>query len=102
MNQQNLLVLFYLNKSKINIKGSCSIKCRITYRKKRKEFATGEFVIPNQWDSKQQKATPYSTENQHLNTQLQIIAAKVTKEYLKLQLSELEFTVEDVFQCPYY
>ena len=102
MNQQNLLVLFYLNKSKINIKGSCPIKCRITYRKKRKEFATGKFVYPTDWNPKKQRVGSKSIENQHLNTQLQIIAAKVTKEYLKLQLSELEFTVEDVFQCPYY
>jgi len=98
MKHQKLSVRFILNVAKTNKKGTCPIKCRITYQKKRREFATGEFVIPNQWDSKQQKATPYSTENQQLNTQLQIIEGNIKKEYLKLQLSENEFTVEDIFE----
>ena len=98
MNQQNLLVLFYLNKSKINKKGTCPITCRITFRKKRKEFATGEFIKPDDWNAKQQRGTSNSIENQHLNTQLQIITANIKKEYLKLQLSETEFTTEDIFR----
>ncbi|QBA63675.1 site-specific integrase [Muriicola soli] len=98
MNQQNLLVLFYLNKSKINKKGTCPIKCRITYKKRRKEFSVGEFVNPIEWNAKKQRAISKSIENQQLNTQLQIIAANIKKEYLKLQLSEIEFTIEDVFQ----
>ena len=98
MNQQNVSILFYLQKVRINKKGTCPIRCRITYMRKRKEFATGEFVNPKDWNSKEQKAMPYSIKNQQLNTQLQIIAAKIKKEYLKLQLSEIEFTVEDIFQ----
>jgi len=97
MNQQKLLVLFYLNKSKINKKGTCPIKCRITFRKKRKEFATGEFINPDDWNAKQQRAISNSIESQQLNTQLQIITANIKKEYLKLQLSETEFTTEDIF-----
>jgi integrase/recombinase XerD len=57
--------------------------------KKRKQFATGEFVKPAEWNSKRQKAISYSIESQQLNTQLEIIAANIKKEYLKLQLSEL-------------
>lgn len=97
MNQQKLIVLFYLNKSKINKKGTCPIKCRITFRKKRKEFATGEFINPDNWNAKQQRAISNSIESQQLNTQLQIITANIKKEYLKLQLSETEFTTEDIF-----
>ncbi len=98
MNQQNLLVLFYLNKAKLNQKGTCPIYCRITYLKKRRQFSTGEFVKPSAWNPKLQLAILKSIENQQLNTQLQIITAKIKKEYLKLQLSEIEFTVEDIFQ----
>lgn len=98
MNQQNVSILFYLQKVRINKKGTCPIRCRITYLGKRKEFATGEFVNPTMWDSKQQKPTSYSTENQQLNTQLQIIVVKIKREFLKLQLSETEFTAEDIFK----
>jgi len=66
--------------------------------KKRKQFATGEFINPSNWNAKQQRATSNSIESQQLNTQLQIITANIKKEYLKLQLSETEFTVEDVFR----
>jgi len=98
MNQQNLLVLFYLNKAKLNQKGTCPIYCRITYLKKRRQFSTGEFVKPSEWNPKQQKAISKSIASQQLNTQLQIISANIRKEYLKLQLSEIEFTVEDIFK----
>jgi len=98
MNQQNLLILFYLNKSKINQKGTCPIYCKITFLKKRKQFATGEFINPSNWNAKQQRAISNSIESQQLNTQLQIITANIKKEYLKLQLSETEFTSEDIFR----
>ena len=98
MNQHNLTILFYLQKVRINKKGTCPIRCRITYRKKRKEFATSEFVHPAEWNTKQQRAASNSIENLQLNAQLQIIAANIKKEYLKLQLSESEFSVEDIFQ----
>lgn len=98
MNQQNLLILFYLNKSKINQKGTCPIYCRITFLKKRKQFATGEFINPSNWNAKQQRAISNSIESRQLNTQLQIITANIKKEYLKLQLSETEFTSEDIFR----
>ena len=91
MNQQNLSILFYLQKSRVNKKGICPIRCRITYQGKRKEFASGEFVNPDDWDSKKQQASSNSIVNQQLNTQLQIIAANIKKEYLKLQLSESVF-----------
>lgn len=98
MNQQNLSILFYLQKARINKKETCPIRCRITYKKKRKEFAAGEFVKPDEWDSKRQQAYSKSIVNEQLNTQLEIITAKIRKEYLKLQLSETEFTVEDIFK----
>ena len=98
MYQRNLLILFYLNKAKLNKKKTCPLYCRITYLKKRKQFSTGEFISPANWDRKAQRAISDSIENQQLNTQLQIIAANIKKEYLRLQLSEIEFTVEDIFQ----
>ncbi len=32
----------------------CPIKCRITLNKKRKEFSTGLFINPEEWNSKKQ------------------------------------------------
>ena len=55
MNNFKVRILFYVLKNKANKKGECSIMCRITLNKKRKEFSTGLFTIPNHWDSKKQK-----------------------------------------------
>ncbi len=97
MNQKSLQVLFYLNKSKENSKGLCPIKCRITYCRKRKEFSTGEFISASDWNAKKQKSLSKSIVSQQINLQLEIITAKIKKAYLQLQLSEVEFTVEDIF-----
>jgi hypothetical protein len=97
MNIQNLSILFVIKLKKQNKKGLCPFNCRISYKKKQKEFSTAEFVNPKEWNAKQQMATSGSIANRQLNTQLQIIAANVKKEYLKLQLSEIEFSVEDIF-----
>lgn len=98
MNQNNLSVLFFLKKEKTNKQGICPIYCRITYLKMRKQFSTGESIDPSDWNAKKQKAIYKSIENEQLKLQLQIIAANIKKEYLKLQLKENEFTVEDIFQ----
>ncbi|MCM4172465.1 site-specific integrase [Arenibacter sp. TNZ] len=97
MNQKNLIVLFYLNKAKTNQKGKCPIYCRITYEKNRKQFSTGLFLNPKQWNSKKQYVTPESSSGQHLNIQLELISSKITATYLKLQLKGIEFSIDDVF-----
>lgn len=98
MNIKNFSILFVIKLNKKNKKGLCPINCRITYKKRRKEFSTGEFIKPTDWYAKKQKAISKSIENEQLNLQLQIIAANIKKEYLKLQLAENEFTIEDIFQ----
>jgi len=97
MNQKSVLVLFYLNKSKVNNKGVCPIKCRITYNKKRKEFSTGEFINPLEWHAKSQKASSKSIAGQQTNLQLEIITANIKKAHLQLQILDIAFGVNEIF-----
>ena len=97
MNQKNLIVLFYLNRAKTNQKEFCPIYCRITYLKKRKQFSTGQFVNPIHWNSKQQKAVKHSLNNEHINLQLELISNEIRKVFLQLQLSGVEYKVDDIF-----
>lgn len=99
MNQKSISILFYLERNKKNKKGSCPIKCRITYLGKRKEFATGEFVSPEHWVSKKQKARPIKPQNKYVNIQLEIIVSNVKKEFMQLQLKNKDFTVQDIFDA---
>jgi len=41
-----LNILFLLQKNRTNQKGTCPIRCRITYLKARKEFSIGLFIKP--------------------------------------------------------
>ncbi|KAF2518836.1 site-specific integrase [Flavobacterium salilacus subsp. salilacus] len=95
----NLYITFLITRSRLNAQGKCSMKCRITYKKERHEFAIGLFVNPNHWNSKQQtaKAKPPSEENKNINTQLSLIKNRINRAFLMLQAQEIDFTVEDIY-----
>ena len=81
MKQQTMSILFYLNKAKTNQKGVCPIYCRITFLKKRKQFSTGQFVIPKQWNSKIQMVSLKDPNNNFINSQFAFIAQKINKSF---------------------
>ena len=73
MNNYKITVLFVIQRNKMNKKGLCPIRCRMTYQKKRKVFSSGLFINPEHWSSSQQEAKPPSKENNIINTQLSLI-----------------------------
>ncbi len=97
MNNNKLSILFLLQKVKINKQGKCPIKCRITFHQDRKEFSTGLFVNPKQWDSRLQKAKPPNEENSFINTQLGLIKNEINQAFLFLQVNEENFDVGDIY-----
>ena len=96
MKQQTMTVLFYLNKSKTNQKGVCPIYCRITFIKKRKQFSSGQFVSPKHWNSKTQRVSAKDVNCDFINGALLIIKQKLNNTYLKLQLQQDEFEIQDI------
>lgn len=92
MNKSKLTVLFVIQKSKINKKGMCPIRCRITYLKQRKEFSLGLFVKPYLWDNKLQEY-----EIEETNTQLSLIRQNLTQAFLLLQVQKDIFTIDDIY-----
>ena len=94
MNHSKFTVLFIIKLVKRNKKGYCPLNCRITFNSKRKEFASGLKVNPDQWNSNLQKV-----ENDPLiNSNLEIIRSKLQKVYISLELERDNFTVEDIAQ----
>jgi len=89
-------ILFFLARAKKNSQGRCPLKCRVTYLQKRKEFATGLFVIPEYWNSKLQKVHPPNIDNDNLNSHLSLIRQKMNQAFLFLQMEGNEFDVDDV------
>ncbi len=97
MNIPKNKVTFILSKNRLNSAGKCPIRCRITYLKKRVEFATGLFINPSQWYSKLQLAKPPNDENTYINNQLSLIKNKINQAFLFLQIQGNVFSAEDIY-----
>lgn len=98
MKNNNLKILFVLNKANYNPKkGKAPLRIRITYNSKRKVFSENLFINPNNWRNKQQKAHPPNEENNFINTQLSLITQKVNQAFLFLQVNKADFDVEDIY-----
>jgi len=93
-----LSILFLLRRNSIHAKGVCPIECRITLDKKRKPFATGLFINPNNWNAQKQKAIPPNTDNTQINTQLSLIKQEINQAFLFLQVQDKNFNVEDIYR----
>ncbi|WP_242092473.1 site-specific integrase [Aestuariivivens sediminicola] len=92
-----LNILFLVRKTKLNKKGVCPIRCRITYNKKRSQFSTGLFINPKHWNNKQQYVEPPEPDAELKNTQLSLIKTKLSQAFLMLQVKEETFPVEDIY-----
>ena len=97
MINNKLYILYLIEKSKTNNKGLCPIRCRLTYKKDRKKFSTGLFINPNYWNSKHQKVSDYPDYTDYVNTQLSLIRQKLHQAFLFLQVQEIEFDVNDIY-----
>lgn len=89
-------VLFVVSRTRINKRGLAPILCRITFKKKRKQFSTGFFINPDYWNSKKQKAF-VPNDNNYLNNQLSLIKNKINQVFLYLKVNEKSFDVEDIY-----
>jgi len=91
-----LSIRFYIDNSKINKQGKSTLKSRLTFRKQRKEFSTGQFINPNNWQSKQQLVKPPEPDAEIINSQLSLIRTKLNQAFLFLQVRDIDFTVNNI------
>jgi len=96
MNIHKLNILFVLKKNKTKTNGTAPIQCRLTYKGKRKQFATGQFVNSVYWNSKEQIVNPPDNDN-YINSQLSLIKNKLNQAFLMLQYQRNEFDVNDIY-----
>lgn len=98
MNNNKLIILFLLQKVRLNKQNKCPIRCRITYLTERKEFSLGLFINPINWDSGKQLAKPSNEDNNFINAELSLIKNKINRAFLFLQVQAIEFDVEDIYK----
>ena len=90
-------VLFVLNKFRLNSQGVCPLKCRITYNKNRKEFSTGIFINPEDWNSRKQVAIP-TDKYRNINEELDLIKNEIYQVFLFLKTRKEDFNANDVYR----
>ena len=92
---KKLTILFLLERTKSNKKGTCPLKCRITYLGIRKTFSVGLFINPDFWNSKQQKASV--PKDDYINNQLSLIKNEIYQVFLFLKSNKVDFNVSDIY-----
>jgi integrase/recombinase XerD len=97
MTKHLLKILIIISTSRINKKGLAPLICRVTYKNKRKQFSTGIFINPKNWNSSKQIAEPPNKDTKIINTQLSLIKQNVSQAFLLLQVKNNEFDVEDIY-----
>lgn len=97
MNNYKLRILFVIAKNRSRKDGTVPLFCRLTYNKQRKQFATGQFINPELWNNSHQMVKPPNDENNNINTQLSLIKSKINRAFLLLQMKELDFDVDDIY-----
>ncbi|CAM4344904.1 site-specific integrase [Flavobacterium terrigena] len=97
MTTQSIKILFVISAIRINKKGLVPLVCRITYLRKRKPFATGLFINPNNWNNALQEAIPIDIEHTQINTKLSLIKQEINQAFLFLQVQKNEFDVDDIY-----
>jgi integrase len=96
MNNHKLNILFVIKINKTRKNGEAPLNFRITYKGKRKEIATGQFIKPSHWMSTKQIAFPLEEHN-YFNSQLSLISQKLNQAFLLLQFKEDDFNVDDIY-----
>lgn len=96
MNNHKLNILFVIRINRTRSDGKAPLLCRLTYNKKRKPFATGQFIYPKYWKSKEQTGNPPDDDG-YLNSQLSLIKNKLNQAFLLLQFKGDEFNVNDIY-----
>src|SRR5690554_4716709 len=91
-------ILFLIQNSKLNKRGTTPIRCRITINKSRKEFSTGIFVNSEYWSKEKQKVLEEAENSKTVNSQLSLINQKLGQAFLMLQIKEGSFDVDDVYK----
>lgn len=94
---QPIKILFVISASRINKKGLVPIFCRITYKSKRKSFATGLFINPDYWNNTLQKAILEDTDHKQINTKMSLIKQEINQAFLFIQVQNEQFDVEDIY-----
>lgn len=95
---KKLQVSFYSMVSKLTHKGEAPIHCRIAMAEDKKQFSTGLYITPKDWDKTRQKAKGRTPESESVNTHLEQIRSKLFHAETKLLIESPDnYTLNDIY-----
>lgn len=97
MRADKLNIRYIIAKNRVRKDSRAPLMCRITFLKKRKLIATGQFINPSLWNSKQQLVKPPEPDAEYINSQLSLIRTKLNQTFLFLQVKGTDFNVQDIY-----
>jgi site-specific recombinase XerD len=74
---ENISILFYLKRAKVNAQGLVPIFQRITINGKRIDNSTGKFIDPTKWHTEMSKMRGASEEARSINSHLDYLKSKI-------------------------
>lgn len=84
--------------SKLTSKGEAPIHCRIAIDKSIKQFSTGLYILPKDWDKTKQKAKGRTPESESVNTHLEQLRSKLFNAETKLLIESPDnYTLNDIY-----
>jgi integrase/recombinase XerD len=89
---------YSIQKGKTNKAGLTPLRCRITYKKSRKQFSTGLFINPDYWIKEKQKVLEDAENCEYVNKQISLIKQKLGQAFLMLQIQQKSFDVDDIYK----
>lgn len=97
MKYTKLYIRFFAVEVKTNSKGQCPIYCKISHSKKAKQFSTGIFIKPMDWNKEAQMIK--STDANHItkNGLVQTITSKLLKIELELHLDDEFISLDTIY-----
>ena len=87
-------ILFYIKKAKANNLGFYPIYTRVKVNAKRFEFSTNKYINPDKWSSECNKVKGSSEEARKINSHLDSLIAKNSRNEKKLIAGDKDITVE--------
>ena len=97
MHQEKITILFVISIRKTNQKGLCPLNCRITLKGNRKQFTTGLFVNPLNWQNKLQKIDELDSSSKLINSTIEEIRNKINKITLVFDLQSENYSLDDIY-----
>lgn len=100
MAKNNIRILFWVHKSKLNKKGEAPLYLRLTFKSERRNLSTGYFIAPIRWDGQKSKVKGIKDDAIQVNAYISQTKAKMMElfnQMLKERDVNLDLLIDRFF-----